>query len=263
LAPRRIEGRSRATWQAGADVVRDASSRHRRLPAGVRIYAIGDIHGRSDLLEPLLRRIATDCRRRPALCPITVFVGDYIDRGPSSKQVLDLLLRWRRDNETIFLRGNHEAFLPRFLADSRTLESWRQLGGFETLLSYGIKPTINPDRHEQIRLADQLAEALPDGHLDFLTSLELFYECGDFLFVHAGIRPGVPIREQTEEDLLWIRGDFLTHQQAFERFVVHGHTPVSAPELRPNRINIDTGAFATGRLTCIVIEGSAITQLPG
>jgi serine/threonine protein phosphatase 1 len=172
--------------------------------------------------------------------------------------VLNLLLRWRQDNEAVFLRGNHEIFLPRFLADSRTLDEWRQYGGLETLLSYGLKPTIGPGRHEQVRLADELADALPREHLDFLESLDLFYSCGDFLFVHAGIRPGVPIHEQTEDDLLWIREEFLAHEQPFERFVVHGHTPVSAPDLRPNRINIDTGAFATGRLTCIVIEGSII-----
>jgi serine/threonine protein phosphatase 1 len=247
-------------------MVRSTSAPSRLVPAavpdGVRIYAVGDIHGRSDLLDRLLRGIDADCRRRPALRPVTVFLGDYIDRGPCSRDVLDLLLRWRLNNEAVFLRGNHEAFLPRFLADSRTLDQWRQYGGLETLLSYGLKPTISPDRHEQVRLADELAVALPRGHLDFLDSLDLFYGCGDFLFVHAGIRPGVPIHEQTEDDLLWIREEFLAHEQPFERFVVHGHTPVSVPDLRPNRINIDTGAFATGRLTCIVVEGSAIMQLP-
>ena len=251
---------------AGADVVRSTSAQSRLVPAtlphGVRIYAVGDIHGRSDLLHKLLRGIDADCRRRPAIRPITVFVGDYIDRGPCTRDVLNLLLRWRQDNEAVFLRGNHETFLPRFLADSRTLDEWRQYGGLETLLSYGLKPTISPDRREQVRLADKLANALPREHLDFLESLDLFYGCGDFLFVHAGIRPGVRFHEQTENDLLWIREEFLTYDQPFERFVVHGHTPVSVPDLRPNRINIDTGAFATGRLTCIVIEGSAIVQLP-
>lgn len=231
------------------------------VPDGTRIYAVGDIHGCSNLLNGLMRGIDADCRRRPVIRPITVFVGDYIDRGPSSRDVLDLLLRWGQDNDTIFLRGNHETFLPRFLADSRTLEVWRQYGGLETLLSYGLKPTLNPDRSEQVRLAGELAKTLPDEHIDFLQSLDLVYGCGDFLFVHAGIRPGVPIHEQTEDDLLWIREEFLAHEQPFERFVVHGHTPVSTPDLRSNRINIDTGAFATGRLTCIVIEGSAIMQL--
>jgi hypothetical protein len=245
-------------WSARAAASRVPAS----LPTGVRIYAVGDIHGRSDLLSRVLRGIGADCRRRPADRSITLFIGDYIDRGPDSRSVLDLLLRWRQNNETVFIRGNHEIFLPRFLADSRTLDAWRQNGGLETLLSYGLKPTVNPDRHEQVRLADELADALPKQHLDFLDSLDLSFSCGDYLFVHAGIRPGVPIREQTEDDMLWIREEFLAHEQPFERFVVHGHTPVSVPDLRSNRINIDTGAFATGRLTCIVIEGSGIAQLP-
>jgi serine/threonine protein phosphatase 1 len=222
---------------------------------------VGDIHGRSDLLARLLRGIDADCRRRPVGRSMTVFIGDYIDRGPASRDVLDLLLQWRRSNEAIFLRGNHETFLPRFLADSRTLNEWRQCGGLETLLSYGLKPTISPDRHEQVRLADELADVLPTQHRDFLGSLQVSFCCGDFLFVHAGIRPGVPIHEQTEDDLLWIREEFLAHEDPFERFVVHGHTPVNTPDLRSNRLNIDTGAFATGRLTCIVIEGFNIAQL--
>jgi hypothetical protein len=213
-------------------------------------------------LSSALRGIGLDCSRRPADRPITVFVGDYIDRGPNSRAVLDLLLRWREENEAVFIRGNHETFLPRFLADSRTLEAWAQNGGLETLLSYGLRPTINPDRHEQVRLADELARALPSDHLEFLESLDLSFSCGDYLFVHAGIRPGVPIQKQTEDDLLWIRDEFLDHERPFERFVVHGHTPVNAPDLRSNRINIDTGAFATGRLTCVAIESSDIAQLP-
>jgi hypothetical protein len=231
------------------------------LPNGIRIYAVGDIHGRTDLLAKLLCGISADCRRRTIERAVTVFIGDYIDRGPASRGVLDLLVRWRRENEAVFLRGNHETFLPRFLADSRFLDEWRQYGGLETLLSYGLKPTINPDRHEQVRLADELANVIPSQHIDFLKSLHLSFCCGDFLFVHAGIRPGVPIHEQTEDDLLWIRGEFLAHEHPFERFIVHGHTPVNTPDLRSNRLNIDTGAFATGRLTCIVIEGSTIAQL--
>ena len=249
--------------QAEADVVTRVGNHGvpAALPEGVRIYAVGDIHGRSDLLEGVLRGIKADCRRRPAVQAVSVFIGDYIDRGPCSRDVLDLLLRWRRDNEAVFLRGNHETFLLRFLADSRTLDEWRRYGGLETLLSYKLLPTINPDRNEQVRLADELADAIPREHFELLDSLAPYYECGDFLFVHAGIRPGVPLHQQTNDDLLWIREEFLAHEQPFERFVVHGHTPVNLPDLRPNRINIDTGAFATGRLTCIVLEGSSITQL--
>jgi diadenosine tetraphosphatase ApaH/serine/threonine PP2A family protein phosphatase len=268
LANHSLEGHAQYAEQVINWIDRQSNTsaqRHRvpaSLPRGVRVYAIGDIHGRSDLLRRLLRCIETDCRQRPVERAITVFVGDYIDRGPQSREVIDLLLGWRKNNEAIFLRGNHETFLPRFLSDSKTLDDWRQCGGLETLLSYGLRPTINPNRDEQERLANQLAHSLPKEHHDFLESLDPFYGCGDFFFVHAGIRPGVPIDQQVEEDLLWIREEFLAYEQPFECFVVHGHTPVEATDLRSNRINIDTGAFATGRLTCIVIEGSDITPLP-
>jgi serine/threonine protein phosphatase 1 len=234
-----------------------------RLPEGIRIYAIGDIHGCADLLEALLLEIDADCTLYPPRRPIVVFLGDYIDRGPTSREVLDLLLGCERTKETIFLRGNHDSFVHRFLSEPAVLDEWRLCGGLETLVSYGLKPSINPDGLEQARLAKELAKSIPKRHLEFLESLSLSFNCGDFLFVHAGIRPGVPIRKQREEDLLWIREEFLSCEQRFEKFVVHGHTPVSVPDLRPNRINIDTGAFATGRLTCIVVEGSAIVQLPG
>jgi serine/threonine protein phosphatase 1 len=253
--------RSTSKVDASASALGQGSQTRAALPEGIRIYAVGDVHGRSDLLEALLAAIDADCKQRPIARVVTVFIGDYIDRGPDSRNVLDLLLRWQQGHETIFLRGNHETFLPRFLSDPGSLDEWRQYGGLETLLSYGLQPSINPDRHEQIRLAIEFADILPKEHLDFLDSLELSFSCGDFLFVHAGVRPGIPIHEQAEDDLLWIRGDFLTYEQSFERFVVHGHTPVSEPDLRPNRINIDTGAYATGRLTCVVIENTDVTQL--
>lgn len=231
------------------------------LPPGTRIYAVGDIHGRADLLSRVLIGIDAHARRFPAARALTVFLGDYIDRGPASRLVLEMLLQWRREWDSVFLRGNHEDFLPRFLSDSRTLEDWRLYGGLETMLSYGLKPTITPGRNEQIALADELAAAVPRSHLDFLRSLTCRFECGDLLFVHAGIRPGVPIHRQSQDDLLWIREEFLSCEQPFDRYVVHGHSPVHRPDVRPNRMNIDTGAFATGRLTCMVIEGSAVTPL--
>jgi serine/threonine protein phosphatase 1 len=232
-----------------------------RLPDGLRIYAIGDIHGRADLLESLLLQIDEDCRLRPSRRPIVVFIGDYIDRGPASREVLDLLLGCKRTKETVFLKGNHETFVHRFLSEPAVLDEWRLCGGLETLVSYGLKPSINPGAAEQRRLAKALAKSIPKPHLEFLESLKLSFSCGDFLFVHADIRPGVPIRKQREEDLLWIREEFLSCEQRFEKFVVHGHTPVRTPDIRSNRINIDTGAFATGRLTCIVIEGASIVEL--
>ena len=232
-----------------------------RLPDGLRIYAIGDIHGRADLLAALLRQIDVDCTLYPSSRPIVVFIGDYIDRGSASREVLDLLLECERTKEAVFLKGNHETFVHLFLNTPAVLDEWRLCGGLETLVSYGLKPSINPGAAEQKRLARELAKSIPKAHLEFLDSLKLSFSCGDFLFVHAGIRPGVPIRKQGEEDLLWIREEFLSCEQPFEKFVVHGHTPVCTPDIRSNRINIDTGAFATGRLTCIVIEGSAMVPL--
>jgi serine/threonine protein phosphatase 1 len=232
-----------------------------RLPDGVRIYAIGDIHGRSDLLEALLLQIKADCVLYPPSHPITVFLGDYIDRGPASREVLDLLLEYGRTKEAVFLKGNHETFVQCFLNEPAILDEWRLCGGLETLLSYGLKPSVNPDAAEQIQLADDLARTISKRHLKFLESLDLTFSSGDFLFVHAGIRPGVPIRKQREEDLLWIREEFLSCEQRFEKFVVHGHTPVLRPDFRSNRINIDTGAFATGLLTCVAIEGTSIVSL--
>jgi hypothetical protein len=142
-----------------------------RLPDGLRIYAIGDIHGRADLLESLLLQIDEDCRLHPSRRPIVVFIGDYIDRGPASREVLDLLLGYERTKETIFLRGNHETFVHRFLSEPAVLDEWRLCGGLETLVSYGLKPSINPGVAEQRQLAKALAKSIPRSHLEFLDSL--------------------------------------------------------------------------------------------
>jgi serine/threonine protein phosphatase 1 len=231
-----------------------------RLPQGVRIYAVGDLHGRADLLESLLLQIEVDTILYPASRTIVAFLGDYIDRGPSSREVLELLARPQR-HETVFLKGNHDVYVEKFLNDPTVLDEWRQIGGLDTLASYGLRPKTNPGKAEQTRLADEFANVLPDSHRKFLSKLELLFSCGDFFFVHAGIRPRTPIRRQKEEDLLWIRDDFLLCEEAFEKFVVHGHTPVREPDFRSNRINIDTGAFATGRLTCLMIDGTETVPL--
>jgi serine/threonine protein phosphatase 1 len=232
-----------------------------RLPDQIRIYAIGDVHGRADLLKALLLQIDVDAILYPSCRPVVVLLGDYIDRGPASKEVVELLSGQGHTKEMVFLKGNHDTFVQRFLNDPAVLDEWRLCGGLETLVSYGLTPSISPDFHEQKRLARELAASIPNRHLEFLKSLSPSYVCGDFLFVHAGIRPGVAIRKQTENDLLWIREEFLSCQDRFEKFVVHGHTPVRTIDIRPNRINIDTGAFATGRLTCVAIEGSGIEPL--
>ena len=164
--------------------------------------------------------------------------------------------------EAVFLKGNHEDFLLRFLKDAAVLENWRHCGGLETLIAYGLKPPINPTA---LSSRPDLRMTLPAPCLRptarFCRALGLFFVCGDFLFVHAGVRPLVPIQQQTEDDLLWIRDEFLLWEKPFEKIVVHGHTPVHEPDIRANRINIDTGAFATGRLTCMVFEGAEIMPL--
>jgi serine/threonine protein phosphatase 1 len=226
-----------------------------KLPRGLRIYAIGDVHGRADLLDALLSRIDTDSVARPILRPIYVMIGDYIDRGPGSREVLDLLISCSKGREMVCLRGNHDTLIHDFLQDPGTLRSWSKLGGIETLMSYGLRPPINPDVATQQELARALDTVLPKAHRDFLRELPSSFTCGHYFFAHAGVRPGIPLAKQRDDDLLWIRDDFLLHEDSFGKIVVHGHTPVREIDIRPNRINIDTGAYATGRLSCLVIEG--------
>jgi serine/threonine protein phosphatase 1 len=229
-----------------------------QLPEGIRIYALGDIHGRSDLLKEMFTVIDVDVARNPVSRPIEVFLGDYIDRGPDSAETLDLLIERALSRETVFLKGNHEAYFLEVLRDPRKLEDWRQFGGLQTLMSYGIQPTLNPDASEQADLINALASVINADHLRFLRGLKPSFVCGDFFFVHAGVRPGIPLNEQQETDLLWIRSEFLDSDENFGKFIVHGHTPVRQPDIRPNRINIDTGAYATGNLTLLTIQGSSM-----
>ena len=229
-----------------------------RVPKGIRIYAIGDIHGRADLLDEMLERIDADLATNPASLSVEVFLGDYIDRGPASREVLDRLVARKRTFQSIFLKGNHETYITNFTTNPSILEDWQRLGGLETLMSYGVAPSINADAAEQVRLASAFDRALPDSHREFLADLKPSFGCGDFFFVHAGVRPGISLAKQREEDLLWIRQDFLLSEDDFSKIVVHGHTPVLQPEIRPNRINIDTGAYATGRLTCVKLEDDRI-----
>jgi serine/threonine protein phosphatase 1 len=228
------------------------------VPKGTRIYAIGDIHGRLDLLDSLLARIDTDTRMHPASSVICIFLGDYIDRGPDSKRVLDRLINYCLTQPTVCLKGNHEAFLLEFLKNPDVLLDWRHCGGLDTLLSYGLAPNIEADAHDRRELGSEFHRILPSSHRKFLSGLKQYFICGDFFFVHAGVRPGICLTKQSEDDLLWIREDFLLSEDHFGKVVVHGHTPVVEPDVRPNRINIDTGAYATGRLTCLVLESDNI-----
>lgn len=241
-----------------------ASRRKRRaprLPEGVRIYAVGDVHGRADLLDQVFARIDTHLAAHPIARPVQVLVGDYIDRGPDSRGVLDRLIKRANSNAMVLLKGNHETFVLEFLRNPSMLQSWSQMGGLQTLMSYGLTPSLNADALTQKELAIALQAVLPESHLTFLGSLQSSFGCGDFFFVHAGIRPRIPLAEQREEDLLWIRDEFLLYEEQFGKIIVHGHTPVREVDIRPNRINIDTGAYATGRLSCLVIQDEIFEPL--
>jgi serine/threonine protein phosphatase 1 len=238
-----------------------ASSRtvNASAPADARIYAIGDIHGRADLLSEIMARIDDDIRRRPIAHTVEVYLGDYVDRGPHSSTVLDLLAVRLVANRAVCLRGNHEAVMEGFLQDPGILEHWAPLGGMQTLASYGVE--LRDDAETAADLHRRFLDAFPREHELVMRCLRNEFSCGDFLFVHAGIRPDVPIERQNVNDLIWIRDEFLDSTRRHERFVVHGHTPVPHPDIRHNRINIDTGAWRTGTLTCIAIEGSTILFL--
>jgi len=235
----------------------------KKLPAkiadGIRVYAIGDIHGRSDLLQPLLAQVETDISAHFIPHPILVFLGDYLDRGPSSRQVIEQLALQSERSEVVFLKGNHEHYLFEFLKNPAFLKAWLRFGGLDTLRSYGIVPCNYSDAREQELLAMSFRLALHEnGHYNFLSSLRPSFTCGDFFFVHAGVRPGIPLDQQSEKDLLTIRNEFLLSKSDFGKIVVHGHTPVPRPEIHSNRINIDTGAYATGQLSCLVLEQDEI-----
>jgi serine/threonine protein phosphatase 1 len=230
------------------------------LPPGVRVYAVGDIHGRADLLADIVDRIESDIRRRPVERAIEVYLGDYIDRGPDSKGVIDQLAVRMVRHGAVCLRGNHESVFEGFLADPNILPHWIQLGGLQTLASYGLS-SRSSDIGAAIALQRSLRMALPRTHQLFLQCLQNTFFCGDFLFVHAGIRPGVPFNEQNPHDLIWIREDFLSSEQQHGKIVVHGHTPVPHPDIRHNRINIDTCAWRSGVLTCVAIEASSVLVL--
>jgi serine/threonine protein phosphatase 1 len=231
---------------------------HPALPEGLLLYAVGDIHGRLDLLRSLLQRIEDDAgAHADAQQRALVFVGDYIDRGPDSRGVVaDLTEGKRQGFDTHFLKGNHEAILLDFLQHPEHLEHWLVNGGQATMESYGVDTQALARRRARPEAWRQaFAEALPPSHLRFFRTLKLCVAFGDYLFVHAGVRPGVPLGEQSEMDLIWIRGPFLDHAGSFGKIVVHGHTPEPLPVVRPNRIGIDTGAVFSDRLTALKLQG--------
>jgi serine/threonine protein phosphatase 1 len=220
-----------------------------------RLYVIGDIHGRLDLLDRAIAAIEQDVEELGSDA-LTVTLGDYIDRGPKSRGVLDRLLTNPFPTPHVALKGNHEVLLESFLVDPAVGQHWRRLGGLETLHSYGVSVSGLMVGKNYDEAANQLRAGMPAEHLKFLQSLKTSHSHGKYFLCHAGVRPGVPLERQSDEDLLWIRDEFLSSKMNFGKIVVHGHTPAEATEVLPNRINIDTGAFATGQLTCVVLNES-------
>ncbi|WP_375403545.1 metallophosphoesterase family protein [uncultured Sphingomonas sp.] len=224
------------------------------------VYAVGDIHGCYDLLTPLLQAIVADVALAPAGRPLLIFCGDYVDRGPRTRDVLATLVWLSRHAavEVAFLRGNHEAMLLAFLDRPDESLPWLRSDGGATLRAYDVDPAGDGDA-DPWRLRDALMDRMPASHLDFLRGLPVRTTCGDYVFVHAGLRPGVPLARQEDEDCLWIRDEFLGGDHRFEKIVVHGHSWTSdAPVVTPGRIGIDTGAYKTGVLTAVRLDGADV-----
>jgi serine/threonine protein phosphatase 1 len=233
-----------------------------RVPEGMTVTAIGDVHGQLDLLEPILREIEARAARQRQRRHVVVLLGDLIDRGPNSAGVIERLVRGVAGCEVVGLRGNHEDAMLAFLAgDVSAGRAWLDFGGIATLTSYGITATFAPTQRDVAALSSQLAARLPPAHFAFLRDLSLTATIGDYLFVHAGLRPGRSLEQQTDQDLVWIREEFLRCETRFEKKVVHGHTPVPLPDFRDNRINLDTGAYSTGRLTAAVFEDAYVSLM--
>lgn len=235
------------------------SPRREQGPAGARgyrAYAVGDIHGRVDLLEQLLAKIHADLQKRPARKTLLVFVGDLIDRGPSSAQVIERLRCYRRDGiRPVFLLGNHEEVLLRVIGgDASVVASWLQFGGLQCLQSYGVTLAKVRGRSPE-QVIDIVRSVVPKEHVEFLETFADSCRFGDYLFVHAGIRPGVELGQQSQADLRWIRDPFLFDETDHGFVVVHGHTISEDVDERSNRIGIDTGAYRSGVLTALAIEG--------
>ena len=227
-----------------------------RVADGRVVYAIGDVHGRADLLEPLLDAVLTDAASTSR--SMIVGLGDYVDRGPDSRGVIDRLiaLSSRPAIEVHCLRGNHDQALLDFLADAEVGPGWARHGGAETLQSYGVAaPEPGADLSAWRDAREVFAEALPDTHRAFLERTPLSLVSGDYFFSHAGARPGTPLGEQTPRDLMWIREAFLADARPLEKMIVHGHSPTKVVHRDHRRIGLDTGAYASGLLCACRFEG--------
>lgn len=235
--------------------VREKDRQAASVPEGERVYAVGDVHGRSDLLGPLIKAIEADDRQRGPAQTTIVLLGDLVDRGPDSRGVLELARIWQRHRKVHILCGNHEEMFERSFEDLEMLRHFLRHGGRETLQSYGIKRSeLSAATLEEAQA--MMCAAVPDEDRAFIRTFEDMVAVGDYLFVHAGIAPGIPFEEQRRSDLRWIREPFLSHKQAHGALVVHGHTIYDEPEECANRIGIDTGAYSSGILTTLVLEGS-------
>lgn len=254
---------------AGQWSFREASARaghittaNAAVPDGQRVYAIGDIHGRFDLASKMVATIHKDlAETAKGLDATVVGLGDFIDRGPQSRQVLELLCALRQETGLRFvgIQGNHEAmFMSMLDRPGASLKEWLSFGGTETLASYGIGGT---GRMTPAALREEISRRMPLEHLLFLQGLRLSESIGDYFFCHAGARPGIPLPRQEKRDLLWIGTGFSDRDAAFEKVIVHGHTRCPVAEIHRHRISLDTGAHATGVLSCAVLEGSAIRLL--
>jgi len=234
-------------------IVEGVSFVEAKAPEGMRLYAIGDVHGRSDLLKRIHERIDTELARdRPADWRV-VHLGDYVDRGSDSKGVIDFLLeRIAEDDRHVALMGNHDERFAMFLKDISEWTNFLNFGGRENALSYGVDLDAHAD---EAAAHAALRSAMPGSHIAFLDALPYSVAYGDFFFCHAGIRPGIPLEDQSPEDLVWIRKEFHRHEALHPKVIVHGHTPVAAPEILINRVNLDTLAYDSGLLTAMVIEG--------
>lgn len=241
-------------WKAIATTI-GWSDKTPRGRSGMRAYGVGDLHGRLDLLDALLVAIGQDIASRPPARNFVVFLGDLIDRGPDSRGVVERLRTLEADDaDLVFLLGNHEEIMLRALAaEPGVLESWLRFGGGECAQSYGVDP-LRLAALDEVAGAALLRRHIPENHVRFLRSFGDTFRFGDYLFVHAGIRPGVALDDQSPQDLRWIREPFLSDTKRHDFVVVHGHTIVAAVDDRENRIAIDTGAYQTGILSAIVIE---------
>ncbi|OEJ66524.1 metallophosphoesterase family protein [Magnetovibrio blakemorei] len=228
------------------------------VPANTRVYAIGDVHGRADLLRRLLKTIAADAATTCHKC-VLVTLGDYVDRGPDSAEVLELLSTLATHPvfstfERHFLKGNHDHMMEQFLRGEDAGKLWLKSGGRDTLASYGVQDARVDDTPEEA-LQEQALSLIPTPHRRFLCALRLTHREGDYVFAHAGLRPGVPLAEQSADDVMWIRAPFLRSSASFGAIIVHGHTPSDVPHILKNRISVDTRAWVSGTLTALVLEG--------